>query len=163
MKNRCLALAIAGATSVVGGCRSNDGSGRVGSVVDVTVFGPPRVWAKVARVEVGLKDADLPETSAAAAEDVPLTAHAFVCSADRQHFLEAALTVRVHLVDGSVVTSEVERYACRYSAAPGPVELVTVEVREDGSISAEFGDDPQGPWTSCAAPNSGWVCPVDEF
>lgn len=85
-----------------------------------------------------------------------------LCTRDREAFLARPLQVRV-LEDGQVRSErQLERNACRLSAAPGEREHDIVYLEENGTLVPALGGDPRTD-AACFPPEALIPCPEPRF
>jgi hypothetical protein len=80
-----------------------------------------------------------------------------ICTYDRDAFLsDTTISVRVSKTTGQMITSEIERVACRFAPDPGHYEEIHARLEADGTIDSEFGADPEIV-TGCSSGGDDWM------
>jgi hypothetical protein len=118
-------------------------------VINVEIIGDPAAF-EGRTIEVEGKMAGTPRTRSGFPDQ--RIVNAGVCTNDRQRFLEAPLHIVVRSSDSILSETTMQRVACRYASDPGSEENNMIVLEKDGTISADFGNDPRT-FATCSRPS----------
>ncbi|AKU96866.1 hypothetical protein AKJ09_03530 [Labilithrix luteola] len=82
------------------------------------------------------------------------------CTADYGKFTDLPIDVVVKEGDKVLSSTSIQRVGCKLSESRGSLENNIVTLRDDGTIAAKFGEDPDTA-TGCSDDDS--LCPVDDL